>query len=102
MNNNTGVCTLEFKPNYSDLGKWMCKFTVPHTDEEIGNASLVLLNSIGGILLDLLNYIIRKRKKIIKIILLKKIILYCSLIKNNLVILINFVQLMLQMKNWDG
>lgn len=69
MNNNTGVCTLEFKPNYSDLGKWMCKFTVPHTDEEIGNASLVLLNSIGGILLDLLNYIIRKKKKIIKIIL---------------------------------
>lgn len=66
MNNNTGVCTLEFKPNYSDLGKWICKFTVPHTDEEIGNASLILLNSIGGILLDLLNLedIIRKKKKL--------------------------------------
>lgn len=48
MDYHTGVCTLEFKPDHSDLGNWMCKFTVPDTDEEIGSATVVLLNSLGG------------------------------------------------------
>ncbi|KAK9304837.1 hypothetical protein QLX08_003908 [Tetragonisca angustula] len=47
MDYHTGICTLEFKPNHSDLGNWVCKFTVPNTDEEIGSATLVLLNSLA-------------------------------------------------------
>lgn len=50
MDYHTGVCALEFKPDHSDLGPWMCKFTVPneHAYEELGSASVVLLNSLGG------------------------------------------------------
>lgn len=50
MNYGTGICTLEFKPDHSDLGQWMCKFTVAneYSDEELGSASVVLLNSLGG------------------------------------------------------
>ncbi|XP_076244808.1 uncharacterized protein LOC143185572 isoform X2 [Calliopsis andreniformis] len=49
MNYGTGICTLEFKPDHSDLGQWICKFTITdeNVDEELGSASIVLLNSIG-------------------------------------------------------
>ncbi|CAK9800215.1 hypothetical protein ANTPLA_LOCUS2305 [Anthophora plagiata] len=49
MDYSTGICTLEFKPDHSDLGLWLCKFTIPseYADEELGSASVVLLNSLG-------------------------------------------------------
>ncbi|XP_017753724.1 PREDICTED: uncharacterized protein LOC108546249 [Eufriesea mexicana] len=49
MDYNTGICTLEFKPDHSDLGQWTCKFTTSseNADEELGSASLVLLNSLA-------------------------------------------------------
>ncbi|XP_035725805.1 uncharacterized protein LOC118443242 isoform X1 [Vespa mandarinia] len=49
MNYSTGICTIEFKPNYSDLGKWTCKFTRDNqnTDIELGNATLILLNTFS-------------------------------------------------------
>nr|XP_033340038.1 uncharacterized protein LOC117228409 [Megalopta genalis] len=49
MNYGTGLCTLEFKPDQSDLGLWTCKFTVPNEygDAELGSASVVVLNSLG-------------------------------------------------------
>ncbi|EFN87785.1 Peroxidasin-like protein [Harpegnathos saltator] len=45
----TGVCKLVFKPDHSDLGQWTCKFTVTNENAEIeiGNASLVLLNTLA-------------------------------------------------------
>lgn len=51
MNYGTGICTLEFKPDHSDLGQWMCKFTIAseNGDEELGSATVVLLNSLGGV-----------------------------------------------------
>lgn len=50
MNYDTGICTLEFKPDQSDLGRWVCKFTDSNgnSNDELGSASLVLLNNLGG------------------------------------------------------
>ncbi|XP_043262555.1 uncharacterized protein LOC122403235 [Colletes gigas] len=49
MDYGTGICTLQFKPDHSDLGQWTCKFIVAngYVDEELGSATLVLLNSLG-------------------------------------------------------
>ena len=47
MNYGTGICTLEFKPDQSDLGQWVCKFTASNGNEELGSSSLVLLNNQG-------------------------------------------------------
>ncbi|XP_076751788.1 uncharacterized protein LOC143423960 [Xylocopa sonorina] len=49
MDYSTGVCNLEFKPDHSDLGQWTCKFTIPneYADEELGSASIILLNSLA-------------------------------------------------------
>ncbi|XP_026674661.1 uncharacterized protein LOC108631412 isoform X1 [Ceratina calcarata] len=49
MDYSTGICSLEFKPDHSDLGPWMCKFTVPgdHAEVELGSASVVLLNTVA-------------------------------------------------------
>lgn len=52
MDYNTGICKLVFKPDHSDLGKWTCTFTLTNedTDIEIGSATLVLLNTLAGLL----------------------------------------------------
>ncbi|KAK2586307.1 hypothetical protein KPH14_010609 [Odynerus spinipes] len=49
MNYSTGICTVEFKPDYSDLGQWTCKFTKREKDSdiELGGATLVLLNTVA-------------------------------------------------------
>lgn len=49
MNYSTGICSIEFKPDYSDLGRWTCKFSKrdKDTDIELGSATLVLLNTIA-------------------------------------------------------
>ncbi|XP_053972302.1 uncharacterized protein LOC128873055 [Hylaeus volcanicus] len=49
MDYGTGICKLQFKPDHSDLGQWTCKFTTANEygDEELGSASLVLLNSLA-------------------------------------------------------
>ncbi|XP_012286441.1 uncharacterized protein LOC105702990 [Orussus abietinus] len=49
MNYSTGICTLQFKPESTDLGHWSCKFTIPDENGEIelGSSSIVLLNSLG-------------------------------------------------------
>lgn len=50
MDYTTGICKLIFKPDYSDLGQWTCKFTVNDDDDdiEIGSATLILLNTLAG------------------------------------------------------
>lgn len=52
MDYTTGICKLIFKPDHSDLGKWTCRFTLTNenTDIEIGSATLVLLNTLAGLL----------------------------------------------------
>lgn len=50
LNHSTGICTLQFKPDITDLGEWMCKFVI-NTESgwlELGNASLTLLFSRTG------------------------------------------------------
>jgi len=51
MDYTTGICKLIFKPDHSDLGQWTCRFTVNNDDAdiEIGNATLVLLNTLAGL-----------------------------------------------------
>ncbi|XP_018338700.1 PREDICTED: uncharacterized protein LOC108746424 [Trachymyrmex septentrionalis] len=48
MDYTTGVCKLIFKPDHTDLGQWTCRFTInnDNADVEIGNATLVLLNTL--------------------------------------------------------
>lgn len=52
MDYTTGICKLVFKPDHSDLGKWTCRFTISdeNSDIEIGSATLVLLNTLAGLL----------------------------------------------------
>ncbi|KAF7401696.1 hypothetical protein HZH68_007516 [Vespula germanica] len=49
MDYSTGICTIEFKPDYSDLGQWTCRFTRDNknTDIELGSATLILLNTLA-------------------------------------------------------
>nr|ARK19866.1 venom protein [Ampulex compressa] len=47
MDYSTGICTLAFKPDRSDLGDWTCRFSLANnnTDMELGSATLVLMNT---------------------------------------------------------
>ncbi|XP_018049500.1 PREDICTED: uncharacterized protein LOC108687963 isoform X2 [Atta colombica] len=49
MDYTTGVCKLIFKPDHTDLGQWTCRFTInnDNADVEIGNATLILLNTLA-------------------------------------------------------
>lgn len=69
MDYNTGICTLDFKPDHSDLGQWTCKFTIPseYAEEELGSASLVLLNSLAGM------YIVRFMRESNRVVRLVKV-----------------------------
>lgn len=51
MNYSTGICTIEFKPDYSDLGQWTCRFTKrdKDTEVELGSSTLILLNTVAGL-----------------------------------------------------
>ncbi|XP_057319572.1 uncharacterized protein LOC130663979 isoform X2 [Microplitis mediator] len=45
MNHTSGICTIQFKPDASDLGLWTCKFII-NTDKGdfiLGNSSLILV-----------------------------------------------------------
>ncbi|XP_076391809.1 uncharacterized protein LOC100883410 isoform X1 [Megachile rotundata] len=50
MDRRTGVCMLEFKPDHTDLGQWICSFIVSkeNSEEEVGSTSILLLNSLGN------------------------------------------------------
>lgn len=53
MDYTTGICKLIFKPDHSDIGQWICRFTVTNenADIEIGSATLVLFNNLAGLLI---------------------------------------------------
>ncbi|XP_066588865.1 uncharacterized protein [Prorops nasuta] len=49
MDYKTGICTLIFKPEQTDLGQWTCKFILKNEngDVELGNASVILLSTLS-------------------------------------------------------
>ena len=50
MNHTTGVCSLQFTPDESDFGEWICEFVIDeaHVQAELGSASILLLNNSPG------------------------------------------------------
>ncbi|XP_015596634.1 uncharacterized protein LOC107268400 [Cephus cinctus] len=48
MNYSSGICTLQLKPDHTDLGQWTCRFTLNNENGilELGSTAVVLLNNV--------------------------------------------------------